>query len=135
MYFYLEARIDPQTYFSSMGYSGSHHKSILALKNKEVDAVAVSDDILKRGEDLKMQSIQVEDFHVMWKSELIPNSMFAYRADLSDKLKQALKAAMLSFRDNSTFGYNGLVAAKDEDYNFIRKMYDYEKRMAARRRQ
>lgn len=132
MYFYVEARIDPEKYFSSVGYSGSHQKSIIALQNKEVDAVAVSDDLLRRGKD-NAWSINVDDFKIVWQSELIPNSLFAYRDDLPENVKQAVKEAVLNFHDEDV-AYKGFVPAKDEDYNFIRKMYDYEKRLSARRR-
>ncbi|OUD16234.1 phosphonate ABC transporter substrate-binding protein [Thioflexithrix psekupsensis] len=132
-YFYLDARIDPDTYFSKTGYSGGPEKSILALKNKEVDAIAASGIVLHRGGG---EAWTMDDFNVIWQSELIPNSLFAYRNDLPEALKQALTEAFLNFRDPeglSSLKITGLVPAKDEDYDFIRKLYEYEKRMDARR--
>jgi phosphonate transport system substrate-binding protein len=132
MFFYLEARIDPAQYFSHIDYSGSHQNSIAALKNRTADAVAVSDDLLRRGKDNDW-SADAEEFTVVWRSELIPNSLFAYRQDLSEELKRAIETAFLSFRDKEGLEHNQLVPAKDQDYSFIRKMLDYQKRLAARR--
>ncbi len=131
MFFYLEAHIDPAQYFSHVGYSGSHQNSIVALENRTADAVAVSDNLLRRGKENDW-SVDAEKFIIVWRSELIPNSLFAYRQDLPDDLKRAIETAFLSFRDEKGLEYNGLVPAKDEDYSFIRKMLAYQKRLAAR---
>jgi len=135
MYFYLEARIDPAQYFSHVDYSGSHQNSIAALKNRTADAVAVSDNLLRRGKDndWSVSDAAAEEFTVVWRSELIPNSLFAYRQDLSEELKRAIETAFLSFRDKEGLEHNQLVPAKDQDYSFIRKMLDYQKRLAARK--
>ncbi|EIJ44277.1 phosphate/phosphite/phosphonate ABC transporter, periplasmic binding protein [Beggiatoa alba B18LD] len=133
MFFYLEARIDPNTYFSQVGYSGSHEKSLLALNAKTADVVSVSENVLRRGEG---QSWSMDDFQIIWQSELIPNSVFAYRDDLPTATKIALKNAVLNFRDKEGLAQlkvAGFVPAEDADYNFIRKMNDYEKRLLARR--
>lgn len=131
MYFYLEARIEPEKYFSSVGFSGSHQKSIIALQNNEADAVAISENLLLRGES--NWSINLADFTVVWRSELIPNAVLTYRPDLPEHLKKAVADAVLSFHDDSWGTEKGFVSAKDEDYNFIRKLQQYEKRLAARR--
>ncbi|ALG68654.1 phosphate/phosphite/phosphonate ABC transporter substrate-binding protein [Beggiatoa leptomitoformis] len=133
MYFYLEARIDPASYFSSINYSGSHEKSVLALKAQEADVVPVSENVFRRGDG---QSWSMEEFTIIWRSELIPNALFAYRADLPAHLKTALKEAILNFRDKEGLAQlkiAGFVPAEDADYTFIRKMNDYEKRLLARR--
>lgn len=118
--------IDPEKDFKSVVYSGGHDADELAVKNRKVDAAA--DDDITYGE-MKNQGILTDkDVKVIWVSDPIPGSPWAWRKDLPDDLKVKLKAAFLNVAEEdpaalSAYGeaVEGYVEYKDSDYNIIRE--------------
>ncbi|MCX7965094.1 MAG: phosphonate ABC transporter substrate-binding protein [Syntrophorhabdaceae bacterium] len=131
VYFVNEMKIDPHVFFSKVIYSGSHQASILAVKNGKVDAAATNDLDLARG-DKKMWDAE-KDFTILWRSRLIPGSPIAYRKDLPESLKKALRDAFISYNDK-----DGLAKLKlkcfepvtDDTYNTIRELMQLTKKQS-----
>ncbi len=132
VYFVRELKIDPEKYFSKVSYSGSHEASILSVKAGKVDAASTNDLDLARGEGKLWAAA---DFQVLWTSKLIPGSPMAFRKDLPDSLKKALREAFLSFSDPAALKLlklKGYAPADDAVYDPIREQIEVKKQLAAK---
>lgn len=130
VYFIKELKIDPDKYFSKVIFSGSHEASILAVKSGKVDAASTNDLDLARGNGRQWATEQ--DFNILWQSALIPGSPMAYRKDLPDSLKKALREAFLSYRDPEglkMLKLKGYAPATNEIYNPIRDLIEVQKQL------
>lgn len=131
VHFLDELKIDPQQYFGKVLFSGSHEASIMAVKAGKVDGASTNDLDLDRG-DGKLWK-QNDDFRRIWTSQLIPGSPMAYRKDLPDSLKTAIKDAFLSYDDPAglqQLKLKGYAAADDHTYDPIRKLIEAKKLLA-----
>ena len=130
VYFVKEARIEPQKYFSKVSYSGSHEASILSVKGGKVDAASTNDlDRARGGGKLWSKA----DFDVVWTSKLIPGSPIAYRKELPDSLKKAIREAFLGFDDAAglkKLKISRYAAADDAVYDPIREQIEVKKQLA-----
>ena len=130
VYFVKELKIDPDTYFAKVIFSGSHEASILAVKGGKVDGASTNDLDLARGNG--KQWVTEQDFNILWQSALIPGSPMAYRKDLPDSLKKALRQAFLSYHDPEglkMLKLKGYAPATDELYNPIRDLIEVQKQL------
>jgi len=129
VYFAAEAQIVPEQYFSQVGFSGSHEKSILMVKNGEVDAASTNNiDIIRDSG----RGWIVDGFNIIWQSQKIPHDMIAYRQDLPDSFKQALTDAALNYTDKQGLGDMHIlkfIPAKDGDYSFVRQLVAFKQAM------
>lgn len=131
VYFYKVMKLDPEKYFSKVIYSGSHEASILAIKSGKVDIASTNDLDMDRGNGKQWNSDA--DFQIVWTSDLIPGSPMAYRKDLPDSLKTAIKEAFLSYNDKEglkLLKLKGFAATSDEAYNPIRDQIEVKKQLA-----
>ena len=134
VYFVKTLKIDPEQYFAKVIYSGSHEASILAIKSGKVDLGSTNDLDLERGNGKNWDA--KKDFRVLWTSDLIPGSPMAYRKDLPDSLKKALKEAFVSFKDAEglkKLKLKGYEAADDAAYNPIREQIEVKKQLEAKK--
>jgi len=131
VYFVKELKIDPEKYFSKTSFSGSHEASILAVKAGRVDAASTNDLDIDRGNG-KLWNKDA-DFTVLWTSPLIPGSPMAYRKDLPDSLKKAIREAFLAYNDPQglkQLKLKGYAAADDHTYDPIREQIEVKKQLA-----
>lgn len=92
-------KIDPETYFSRVVYTGSHENAIIALQQGTVDVAANwwNDD--RESNLMRMQRksmAKYDDFRIVFKSDQIVNSPVAYLSALPDDLKKAIRDAYFS---------------------------------------
>lgn len=130
VYFVKDLKLDPEKYFSKVIYSGSHEASILAVKAGKVDIASTNDLDIDRG-DGKFWDKQ-KDLNIIWTSNLIPGSPMAYRKDLPESLKKALREAFLSYKDKDglkQLKLKGYVATDDAVYNPIRDQIEVKKQL------
>ncbi len=130
VHFLKDLKIDPDTYFSKVMYSGGHAASMLAVKSGKVDGAATNDLDMARGNGKAWN--QEKDFTIIWKSPLIPGSLIAYRKDLPASLKGALRDALLAYNDPEGLNMlklKGYSAVTDEMYNPVREMIEFAKQL------
>ena len=119
--------VELEAYFSKVVYSGSHDKSAVAVHEGKADAAFVAthrlDNVIERG------LAKAEDFVVLWKSRLVPQDPFTYRAQLCPELKDKIKATFLDLHNQpaaATFLKNlqtiKFVAMESKDYDIIRDL-------------
>lgn len=118
--------IDPDTDFKSVVYSGGHDASALAVKNRKVDAGAFDDITYNNMKEKGL--ITDKDIKIIFESDPIPGSLWAWRKDLPDDLKVKIKEAFLSVAKEepaalSAYGgkVEGYAETSDDKYNVIRE--------------
>jgi phosphonate transport system substrate-binding protein len=113
---------DPASFFSQVVFAGAHDAAQLAVLNRKVEGGAsndrVMDNLIKRG-DLK-----AGDLRVVYRSDPIPLGPIAWRRDLPDATKAALRRSFLGMQD-VTFGTLGelthFVEVSDRTYDVVRE--------------
>ncbi len=123
--FYKQKNIDPDKDFKSVIYAGSHDAAALAVKNHKVDAASMDD--ITYGNMKEKQLISDQDVKVIYQSEPIPGSVWAWRKDLPNSLKTTIKEAFLNIAKEDPAAlraYGGAVEGyadtSDANYNIIR---------------
>jgi phosphonate transport system substrate-binding protein len=89
-------KINPESFFSKVTYTGSHENAVIALQQGTVDVAANwwnsdTDSNLTRMATKNLA--KKDDFRVIYKSDLIPNSPYAFLASLPPDLKAAIVKA------------------------------------------
>lgn len=132
--FARDLNVKPEDYFKQVKFSGSHGASILAVKNKGVEVAATNNIDLDRM--IEKGQVSMNDFRILWRSELIPGAPMAARRDLPESLKAAFAGAMLMFNANKA-GINklqngGYQFTTDTTYDIIRYLKRLKKELAAK---
>ncbi len=132
--FARDLKIDPKTYFSSVGFSGSHGDSILAVKNGKADVAAVANKLLDRM--VEKGEVTHEDFAVLKTSELIPGPCFCALKKLPQDLKKAFQDALISFNSHKEnlekLQCGGYQKTDDKTYDIIRELEEMKKKLSAK---
>ncbi|WP_332681854.1 phosphonate ABC transporter substrate-binding protein [Bosea sp. (in: a-proteobacteria)] len=123
-------KIEPETFFGKVVYTGSHENAIIALQQGTVDIVAnwwndEQESNLQRM--VRKNMAKAEDFRIIFKSEQIVNSPMAYLTDMPEELKAKIRDAVLNIasKDKAAFDkiYEGkqgpLVAVDNKAYDPI----------------
>ncbi len=122
-YFMSKVGMDPEQVFQKVGFSGTHDAAELMVKNHTVDMC--SDNDMTNPGMMAAGKISAETNVVIWKSMLLPGSPVAYRNDLPEKTKQALKKAITTIPKEASkvkaFGnMTGFLIVSDKDYTLIK---------------
>ena len=118
--------MDPASYFSRTGFTGSHEQGVMTVINGTFDAAVLSYSNERHNTFQRMVEkgmIPEGAVRVIWKSPLIPNAPIVMRTDLPESFRQEAIAAFAAmpqrdpqaFRD-MTSDARGLAPAKHEDY-------------------
>ena len=101
-------KIDPESFFGKVVYTGSHENAIIALSQGTVDVAAnwwndEQESNLMRMDRKKMA--KADDFRIIYKSEQIVNSPMAYLSDLPEELKTKIRDAVINLptKDKAAF--------------------------------
>lgn len=123
-------KIEPESFFSKVVYTGSHENAVIALQQGTVDVAAnwwndEQESNLLRMDRKKM--VKAGDFRIIYKSQQIVNSPMAYLSELPAELKAKIRDAVLNLatKDKAAFDkiYEGkqgpLVAVDNKAYDPI----------------
>src|SRR5471030_2428547 len=86
-------KIVPESYFAHVTYTGSHENAVLALQQKTVDVAANwwnSEEDSNLSRMVKKGLAKKDDFRMISKSDLSPNSPYAYLTDMPADAKAAI---------------------------------------------
>jgi phosphonate transport system substrate-binding protein len=125
IHFCKEMGVNPKEYFANVAFAGKHESVILGVANGSIEVGATND--LSIASAVGKGAITDDEFNVLWKSDMIPASPVAYRGDLPDTLKAAIKDAFLNYKDEAFFsglGLKGWVEAQDSDYDALRTVLE-----------
>ena len=77
-------------------FSGKHDNSILGVANKDYDAAAIANSVLKRMIDRKV--VDGAKIRTIYKSDTFPTTGYGYAHNLDPKLSAKIKEAFFSFQ-------------------------------------
>lgn len=134
-YFLSEAGYDPDSFFGSTSFSGSHENSVMALLNGTFDAAATWWRSETRSNPLRMETkgmIEPGQWRVIWKSPRLPESPWAVHTDLPKQMREDIREVLYSMKDNGPEAWQALTDGKasgfrkvsHEDYEAIVRMID-----------
>jgi phosphonate transport system substrate-binding protein len=143
---------DVDKFFGKHVYAGSHENAILALAQGTVDAAAnwwnADDDsnltrMLKKGmlKNADGTAMKQSDFRIIYKSDLLPGSPFAYLTALPADLKAAINKAFVESPVKAKAAFDKLSDGKDigfapmtaKDYEPIVQMVRFVDEMRKKR--
>jgi phosphonate transport system substrate-binding protein len=107
--------INPDQFFSKVVYAGSHENAVLGVQQGTCDAAFNwwNDD--QESNLLRMDRkgmIKAADFKMIFKSDQIVNSPFAYLTDLPTDLKKAIREATLAMPKKDPEGFEKIYEGK-----------------------
>jgi len=118
--FYLhKAGIDVDSFFGKSIITGSHENGVIALDKGTVDCAANwwnadNDSNLTRMVTKGMA--KKEDFRIIFKSDLLPGSPYAYLSDLPADLKKAIVVAFTEAPAKDKAAFDRLSDGKDKEF-------------------
>ena len=119
-------KINPDSYFGRVTYTGSHENAVIALQQKTVDVAANwwnadTDSNLTRMASKGLA--KTEDFRIIYKSDLIPNSPYAFLASLPPDLKAAIVKAFMESPTKAKAAFDKLSDGKDRGFKTVDAAY------------
>ncbi|MBN9091150.1 MAG: phosphonate ABC transporter substrate-binding protein [Reyranella sp.] len=112
-------KIAPEQFFAHVTYTGSHENAVIALQQKTVDIAANwwnAEDDSNLTRMVAKGLAKKEDFRIISKSELIPNSPYAYLADMPADLKAAIWKAFQEAPTRNKAAFDRLSDGKDREF-------------------
>jgi phosphonate transport system substrate-binding protein len=119
-------KINPETFFSKVTYTGSHENAVIALQQGTVDVAAnwwnsENDSNLTRMANKNLA--KKGDFRIIYKSDLIPNSPYAFLASLPPDLKAAIIKAFNDAPTKAKAAFDKLSDGKDKEFTKVDAKY------------
>lgn len=117
----LRAGLNPDADLRAI-FAGSHDAAAIAVQNGKVDAGAVADGLLDAAVARGM--VKIEEIQIVWTSDPIPGAPMVMRRDLPEPLKQRIRAAFASMRDQPWSKGTVIkrwVPATDADFAVVRE--------------
>lgn len=115
-------KLNPDTFFARVTYTGSHENAVIALQQKTVDVAANWWNAENDSNLTRMASkglAKTDDFRIIYKSDLIPNSPFAYLASLPPDLKAAIVKAFDEAPTKAKAAFDKLSDGKDRAFTKV----------------
>ena len=119
-------KIQPEAYFAHVTYTGSHENAVIALQQKTVDMAANwwnSEEDSNLTRMVNKGLAKKEDFRIISKSDLIPNSPYAYLADIPADAKAAIWKAFQEAPTKDKAAYDKLSDGKDREFKAVDAKY------------
>ncbi|QRG07514.1 phosphonate ABC transporter substrate-binding protein [Xanthobacter dioxanivorans] len=109
--------IKPDEYFGKVVYAGSHENAVIAVQQGTCDAAFnwwndAQESALKRMERKGMA--KYDDYRIVFKSDQIVNSPYAYLADLPADLKAKIRDAFFSIEKNDKTAFDKIYEGKSQ---------------------
>jgi phosphonate transport system substrate-binding protein len=86
--------LEPERDFKPV-FSGKHDNSIIGVANKDYDAAAVANEVMKRMVERKV--VDPAKIRTIYKSETFPTTGYGYAHNLDPKLVEKIKQAFFTF--------------------------------------
>jgi phosphonate transport system substrate-binding protein len=118
--FYLhKAGIDVDDFFGKSVVTGSYENAVIAVEKGTVDCAANwwnADDDSNLTRMVKKGMVKKEDFRIVFKSELLPGSPYAYLSSLPDDLKKSILNAFMDAPTKDKAAFDRLSDGKDKEF-------------------
>jgi phosphonate transport system substrate-binding protein len=120
--------IEPDTFFSKVVYAGSHENAIIGVQQGTCDGAWNwwnSDEDSNFSRMVKKGMVKADDFKIIFKSDLIAGSPYAWRSDLPNELKDAILKAFVEAPKKDKVAFDKLSDGKDRGFQPVTHK-DYE---------
>ena len=107
--------IDAEQYFSKVIYAGSHENAVTALQQGTVDVAANWWNDERESNLMRMERkgmAKYADYRIIFKSEQIVNSPFAYLSDMPADLKAKIREAFMAFPQKERAAFDKMFDGK-----------------------
>lgn len=118
-YFLTEAGFNPDKFFGSTAFSGSHENSVMALLNGTFDAAATwwRSEVYSNPLRMEMKNmIPKGQWRIIWKSPKLPASPWAVPAYLPKEMQMDVQNAFLNMKDRDPDAWQGLTMGKASSF-------------------
>ena len=118
-FFLHKAGIDTDSYFAKSIVTGSHENAVIALDKGTIDCAANwwnTEDDSNLTRMAKKGMVKKEDFRTVFKTDLLPNSPYAYLAALPEDLKKSIVAAFHEAPTKEKAAFDRLSDGKDKGF-------------------
>ena len=108
---FREMGIDPETYFSTTGFSGGNNNSVFAIVEGTYDAAASWETSPDRSVTTRMVNsglIPDGSTRVIWYSNIIPDVVIGTRADLPPEMIEAVRAALIALPTENRAAFDAM---------------------------
>lgn len=115
-----------ESYFSQVGYTGSHTQSVNRVLAGQIDAAFVGSQNLAT--ETASHPARERQVRVVWRSDPIPTDPFVFRGQLCDALKEKIRAAFFngggaqSAEVLDKLNLARFVPVSDQDYRIVREL-------------
>lgn len=114
--------INPEQFFGRVVYAGSHENAVTAVLQGTCDAAfnwwnSETDSNLTRMARRSM--VRAEDFKIVFRSDLIPGSPYAYITALPQEARNAIRQAFLDAPTKDKAAFDRLSDGKDRGFQAI----------------
>ena len=127
-YFLTERKIDPETFFSKVLYSGNHDKTAYWVRDGKVDLGAANSDVIR-----KMFSdghLKRDDIRILWETPVYSDYVWAVQSDLDKTIQTRLMDSFLALTPINSehrkilnaIGAGGFLPANNADFASLRKI-------------
>ena len=116
-----------ESYFSQVGYSGSHTQSVNRVLAGQVDAAFVGSQNLAA--ETASDPAREKQFRVVWRSGPIPTDPFVFRGQLCEDLKEKIRGAFFNRGGPQSadvldrLNLARFVPVSDQDYRIVRDIF------------
>jgi len=114
--------IKPDEFFSKVVYAGSHENAVLGVQQGTCDAAFNWWNDESESNLLRMarkEMVKAADFRMIFKSDQIVNSPFAYLSDLPADLKAKIKQAVLEMPKKDPAAFNKIYDGKQGPWESV----------------
>lgn len=120
--------IEPDKFFNKVVYAGSHENAIIGVQQGTCDAAfnwwnSEFDSNFSRMVNKKL--VKAEDFKIIFRSDLLAGSPYAYLASLPEDLKSKIKTAFIESPKKAKEAFDKLSDGKDLGFQPVTHK-DYE---------
>ncbi|MFG1178989.1 phosphonate ABC transporter substrate-binding protein [Xanthobacter versatilis] len=111
--------ITPDQFFGKVVYAGSHENAVIAVQQGTCDAAFnwwndEQESNLRRMERKGMA--KYDDYRIIFKSDQIVNSPYAYLADMPAELKAKIRDAFFSIQQNDKAAFDKIYEGKQQPW-------------------
>ncbi|MFG1478255.1 phosphonate ABC transporter substrate-binding protein [Xanthobacter sp. V4C-4] len=111
--------LKPDEFFGKVVYAGSHENAVIGVEQGTCDAAFnwwndEQESALKRMERKGMA--KYDDFRIIFKSDQIVNSPYAYLADLPPELKAKIRDAFFSIQEKDKAAFDKIYEGKQQPW-------------------
>jgi phosphonate transport system substrate-binding protein len=127
-YFLTEAGFNPDKFFGSTAFSGSHENSVMALLNGTFDAAATwwRSEEYSNPKRMEMKGMIPEGkWRIIWKSPKLPASPWAVPDYLPEQMRMDVQIALLEMKAKDPAAWEGLTMGKASGFRKVTHA-DYE---------